>query len=143
MIKMKSFYALVVLTAVFLTACEINTGSRAENSVYVHLFNIENKKIVKEEVIRIDMIAGNHFFEPAEFTVQPGAVVEIHLKNEGRAKHDLVFEYDKNIASKRLFRGETETIRFTTPDVEGTYVYYCSIGIHRKLGMEGVMHVKR
>lgn len=61
---------------------------------------------------------------------------EITLTNTGQATHDLVVERDGEDvgASEQIGPGETSTFEITLE--EGEYVFYCSVGNHRSMGME-------
>ncbi|WP_104525281.1 cupredoxin domain-containing protein [Blastococcus atacamensis] len=66
---------------------------------------------------------------------------EIEVVNDGSATHDLVVERDGEdvAASDILGPGESATV---TVDLEaGEYVFYCSIGNHRSMGMELTVQV--
>jgi uncharacterized cupredoxin-like copper-binding protein len=61
---------------------------------------------------------------------------EFAVANEGDASHDFVVERDgEDIAATAVLQpGQSETL---TVDLEpGTYVFYCSVGNHRGMGME-------
>ncbi len=74
-------------------------------------------------------------FEMEEDSFSPGTY-EITLTNEGSASHDLVVERDGEdvAASDVIGPGETSTFEVTLE--EGEYVFYCSVGNHRGMGME-------
>jgi plastocyanin len=74
-------------------------------------------------------------FELAEDTLAPGTY-EITLTNEGDSTHDLVVERDGEdvAASEQIGPGESSTFEVTLE--EGAYVFYCSVGNHRSMGME-------
>jgi plastocyanin len=74
-------------------------------------------------------------FELDEDTFSPGTY-EITLTNEGGATHDLVVERDGEDvgASEQIGPGESSTFEVTLE--EGDYVFYCSVGNHRSMGME-------
>ncbi|WP_158544592.1 plastocyanin/azurin family copper-binding protein [Blastococcus sp. TBT05-19] len=66
---------------------------------------------------------------------------EIEVVNDGGATHDLVVERDGEdvAASDTIGPGESATV---TVDLEpGEYVFYCSIGAHRSMGMEITVQV--
>jgi plastocyanin len=60
----------------------------------------------------------------------------IEVVNDGGATHDLVVEKDGADVAKSdtIAPGETGTVSVTL--VPGKYVFYCSIGTHRAMGME-------
>jgi plastocyanin len=74
-------------------------------------------------------------FELDESSFTPGTY-EITLTNEGDATHDLVVERDGEdvAASEQIGPGESSTFEVTLE--EGDYVFYCSVGNHRSMGME-------
>ena len=66
---------------------------------------------------------------------------EIEVVNAGGASHDLVVERDGEdvAATEILSPGGSETL---SVDLEpGTYVFYCSVGAHRSMGMEITIEV--
>jgi plastocyanin len=83
----------------------------------------------------IEVSSVDFSFELAEDTFAPGTY-EITLTNEGGATHDLVVERDGEdvAASEQIGPGETSTFEVTLTD--GEYVFYCSVGSHRSMGME-------
>jgi plastocyanin len=83
----------------------------------------------------IEVSSVDFSFELAEDTLAPGTY-EITLTNEGDSTHDLVVERDGEdvAASEQIGPGETSTFEVTLE--EGEYVFYCSVGNHRSMGME-------
>jgi plastocyanin len=83
----------------------------------------------------IEVSSVDFSFELAEDTFAPGTY-EITLTNEGGATHDLVVERDGEdvAASEQIGPGESSTFEVTLE--EGDYVFYCSVGNHRSMGME-------
>ena len=83
----------------------------------------------------IEVASVDFSFELAEDTLAPGTY-EITLTNEGGATHDLVVERDGEdvAASDQIGPGESSTFEVTLE--EGEYVFYCSVGNHRSMGME-------
>ena len=83
----------------------------------------------------IEVSSVDFSFELAEDTLAPGTY-EITLTNEGDATHDLVVERDGEDvgASDQIGPGESSTFEVTLE--EGEYVFYCSVGNHRSMGME-------
>jgi plastocyanin len=74
-------------------------------------------------------------FELPQDTLSAGTY-EITLTNTGNATHDLVVERDGEDVgeSEQIGPGETSTFEVTLE--EGDYVFYCSVGNHRQMGME-------
>ncbi len=61
---------------------------------------------------------------------------EITVVNDGDATHDLVVEKDGSdvAGTEEIPPGESATLMVTLDS--GDYVFYCSIGAHRSMGME-------
>lgn len=61
---------------------------------------------------------------------------EITVTNRGNATHDLIVERDGADVegSDQIGPGESSTFEVTLE--EGDYVFYCSVGNHRQMGME-------
>jgi plastocyanin len=83
----------------------------------------------------IEVSAVDFSFELAEDSFAAGTY-EITLTNEGGATHDLVVERDGEdvAASEQIGPGESSTFEVTLE--EGEYIFYCSVGNHRSMGME-------
>ena len=78
---------------------------------------------------------GEMYIELSEDSFSPGEYT-IEVVNEGNATHDLVVERDGEdvTATENIAPGESATLTVTLE--EGDYVFYCSIGNHRAMGME-------
>jgi plastocyanin len=87
--------------------------------------------------VTISMTTGNFFFTPSTIKAAPGDRVLIEfVSNSGT--HDFVIDelnvdYDIEEGGNYIF---------TVPDEPGTYSYYCSIGSHRAMGMEGTLIIE-
>lgn len=85
-------------------------------------------------------IEGSSFkFSLPEIKVKQGDKVKVTFVNKG-GTHDWVLE-GYNVRTQVLSAGASETVEFTA-DKAGTFAYYCSVGEHRKLGMEGKLIVE-
>lgn len=82
---------------------------------------------------------GNYYFTPSQITVNKGDKVKIIFKNSG-GHHDFVIDEFK-VATDRIDDGQTATVEFTA-DKSGAFQYYCSVGNHRSMGMQGTLTVK-
>jgi plastocyanin len=78
---------------------------------------------------------GDMYIELSEGSFSPGEYT-IEVVNEGNATHDLVVERDGAdvAATETIAPGASATLTVTLE--EGDYVFYCSIGNHRAMGME-------
>lgn len=87
--------------------------------------------------ITVDMEAGNFFFSPSTIRASAGDTVNVQfLKNTGF--HTFVIDE----IGVKFTVAEGETLSFTAPTEPGSYAYYCDIGSHRALGMEGTLIVQ-
>lgn len=87
-------------------------------------------------VLKLTMEAGNFFFSPKSITAAPGQQVEITFNNVV-GTHNFTID---GIVSKPISNGTVLT--FTAPSTAGSVAFYCNIGPHRSLGMEGTLMVK-
>jgi len=107
-----------------------------ENKEAINSEKLVDGSIEMEEVV----FEGSEFkFSPSSLTLKAGVPVKLVFKNTGTMVHDLVID-ELNLSTKEIAPGEEETIIFT-PDV-GIYTFYCSVGNHRTLGMEGELIVE-
>lgn len=77
-------------------------------------------------------------YSSSTLNVSPGDVVTINLTNSG-GKHDWVVDEISGAATAIINGGQTDSITFTVPQSAAgkTYNFYCSVGNHRALGMQG------
>jgi plastocyanin len=66
----------------------------------------------------------------------PAGDYTITVTNDGHATHDLVVEQDGSDVAKSDAIGPGDSATFTVTLQPGQYVFYCSIGNHRAMGME-------
>lgn len=96
--------------------------------------------VMMAESQAIEASAFEFSYELSVETIKAGEPVKLTLTNTGKMPHDLQFD-DFDFGTKIVQPGESETIEFTI-DEAGEYAYYCSVGNHRALGMEGVLTVE-
>ncbi len=90
----------------------------------------EGDNNIKEFVV----VASNFSFSKKQIKVKQGDRVRIILKNS-QGMHD--FRIDElGVGTRILQEGEQDAIEFTA-DKKGKFSFYCSVGNHRALGMEG------
>ena len=67
----------------------------------------------------------------------------VKMDNVGQLPHNIVFvlEDDRRAESEIITAGETLTMEFRAPARPGRFAFYCGIGNHRELGMEGYLTV--
>jgi len=92
------------------------------------------------DVTTVEIEGSNFEFSLADMSFSPGEKVKLTLKvTEGT--HNFVID-ELGVVTDVIAAGEEVTVEFTVPDEPGEYAYYCSVGNHRALGMEGVLTVE-
>jgi plastocyanin len=66
----------------------------------------------------------------------------VEVVNNGNASHDLVIQQGDNDIAKSDSIGPGDTTTLTVDLQPGEYVFYCSIGNHRQMGMEKTVTVQ-
>lgn len=85
----------------------------------------------------VQMTSGNFFFEPAVIRAEVGQEVEVVFAENSGVHTFVIDELGVNVP---ISAGDSTTF---TADLEpGTYAFYCSVGNHRALGMEGTLIVE-
>ena len=87
------------------------------------------------ETQALSVTEGDFTIEP-DNTDLPAGDYEIAVTNNGNATHDLVVEKDGSdvVRSDSIGPGDSTTLTVTLG--AGDYVFYCSLGNHRQMGME-------
>lgn len=89
--------------------------------------------------VEVAVTGENYTFTPKTITVKEGQKVRVTFTSKS-GLHDFVLD-EFNAKTKRLQSGSGETIEFTATK-KGTFTYYCSVGNHRAMGMEGTLTVE-
>lgn len=92
------------------------------------------------ETLEVTVEGENYTYNPSSITVKQGQKVRLTFKSTG-GFHDFVIDEIEGAQSARVSGGEETVIEFT-PTKTGSFTYYCSVGSHRALGMEGTLIVK-
>jgi plastocyanin domain-containing protein len=111
----------------------------------------QGKKFVasidKDGVQRIEILAGEYFFDPDYIVIKVNAPVEINIKKEPSiVPHTFVIKApEAGMDIHESLSSEPRIIRFT-PTKTGKYPFYCDkkvlfFGSHREKGMEGTIEV--
>jgi plastocyanin len=82
----------------------------------------------------------NYSFAPAAIAVKKGDTIKITFKNAD-GFHDLEID-EFNAETKRIKTGEEDVIIFVADKI-GSFEFYCSVGIHRQIGMKGILTVTK
>ncbi len=117
------------------TNTNMNT-SQVNTTTSASPVNSDSDVSVVDYAIEMD----EYSYSPASIQVESGETIQIKLTNTGNMVHDFVID-ELNVNSGLLSPGEEKTITITGSDA-GSYSFYCSVGRHRQLGMEGVITVQ-
>jgi plastocyanin domain-containing protein len=102
--------------------------------------------IDEDGVQRVTVVGGSYFFSPSRILVKINIPVELSVRKEGVAPHDIAMhspeagmEFSHSLGSKPL------TISFI-PTKVGSYPFFCTkkaplMKAHRDKGMEGTIEV--
>ncbi len=90
-----------------------------------------------EGVKRVEMKVGDLSFDPPMITVATGQDIEITFTQVSGIH---TFSLLESKVNERIEEGKT--IRFKAPKEAGHYSYFCDVGNHRELGMEGLFIVR-
>lgn len=102
----------------------------------------ETTEAVQTQVVadRTVEIKGLNFsYDLKEIKVKKGEKVAIQFTNT-EGFHDFVID-ELNVRTQKISEGKSETVLIPT-DKTGVYAYYCSVGQHRKMGMEGKLIIE-
>lgn len=132
------FIAVVVFGFIFFSAPKekiVEVVSSAK-PVATEVSSSVDATIDSKEAVKVIQVAGKDFsYDLSTANVKKGERIKIEFINNGKMDHDFRIE-ELNIGTKILKTGESETIEFTVPE-SGSLTYFCSVGSHRLLGMEG------
>lgn len=81
-----------------------------------------------------NVTAQNFAFSTSQIKAKKGAQITINLESAD-GFHDLVIE-GYGVGTSRVNTGEKTSVTFTA-DQSGTFAFFCSVGSHRTMGMEG------
>lgn len=114
----------------------VNPGNNTTTKTTVVTTTVTSESAPVREFI----VTGQNFsFNPSSMVVKQGDRVKITFNNS-QGFHDFrIDEY--GVASKQSSSPSTEVLEFTADKV-GSFVYYCSVGTHRAMGMLGTLVVE-
>lgn len=87
--------------------------------------------------INVSLEVGNFFFAPTTISAAAGQTVNVTVTG---AAGSHMFVIDEINLQKPISTGAT--FSFVAPAKPGRYKFYCNIGSHRAMGMEGTLVVK-
>ena len=88
-------------------------------------------------ILEVSMEAGNFFFSPDVIAAEPGQEIELTFESNS-GTHTFVIDeigFSTGVSVNK-------TVTFIAPTDPGSYAYYCDVGSHRALGMEGTLIVQ-
>lgn len=88
------------------------------------------------------ILAFEYRFEPSELVVPGGTRLRLRLENRGDKPHS--FKFSSAGADVRVFVDKDETASgiLVVPERPGEYAFWCDVGSHRELGMEGTLTIQ-
>jgi uncharacterized cupredoxin-like copper-binding protein len=94
-----------------------------------------------QPVATLDVSESDFKIDPKDGKVDEAGVIQFEVTNDGETTHQLSIEAPGEIprTTDTIETGEDET--FTVELDSGRYIWYCPIGNHRELGMEGTLTV--
>lgn len=146
---MKRLYLFAFLLVLIGAGCsespllpQLNTSSTStpptieDTSTVIEIIPPPDEPLV-EGVKRIEMKVDHFSFDPPMITVATGQDVEMTF-TEVNGIH--TFSLTESKVNEKIEAGKT--IRFKAPKEPGHYSYFCNVGNHRELGMEGLFIVR-
>lgn len=134
---MKKFLALAAAAVLVGAGCNADVDIRPAPAPAPTPKPAEEARIDGEaEQLTVTMKAENFSYDPKVITALPGQKVEVNF-SAVTGFHDFVID---GVVSMAIAAGKV--VSFTAPTVPGSYPFYCSIGSHRTMGMEGTLIVK-
>lgn len=117
-----------------------NTQIKEESTIPLSQTTPEPVSNTTESTVKEFTISGKNFsFNPNVINVNKGDKVKI-IFNNTEGFHD--FKIDEfGLATKQAKSPDTEVLEFTADKV-GSFVYYCSVGSHKSMGMWGTLNIK-
>lgn len=98
----------------------------------------EGNSPVADGARRVEVVAGDFAFDPAEITGEVGEDLAIVLSSD-----DILHDFTIDDLEVHVAADAGETAEGGISDLEaGTYTYYCSVPGHREAGMEGTLTVR-
>jgi plastocyanin len=93
-----------------------------------------------ESVATVDVTETDFELDPQNPRIERPGVIEFRISNEGDTVHALEVETPQGeFETEEIPPGEQATLEADLP--EGEFVWYCPVGNHREMGMEGTVAV--
>lgn len=82
---------------------------------------------------------GSFYFTPNKITVNKGDLVTILFRNDDGMHNFVIDEFA--VTTKVIKTEESDSVSFAA-DKTGNFEFYCSVGLHRSMGMKGTLIVQ-
>ena len=93
-----------------------------------------------EPVATVDVTETDFALDPQNPRIERAGIIEFRISNEGETVHALEVEAPQGeFETEEIPPGEQATLEADLP--EGEFVWYCPVGNHREMGMEGTVVV--
>lgn len=100
-----------------------------------------SKPKVSGDIREITISANEYSLNPTSVTVAKGEKIRLTFTNVGSQFHNLVIN-EIGVKTKTIGAGKSDIIEFSAPSDGGMFTFFCGIGDHQNLGMEGELKVK-
>lgn len=132
------FLALVLAGFLYLRRPQLSPTTTQESPV-TPVPTSETRE-VSGEVREITVEGDEYSFSPKSLSVTAGERISLTFKNKGNLPHNFTID-GLGVATKTVGGGQGDTVEFTA-QTSGTFSFYCSVGGHKQLGMEGDLEVQ-
>jgi uncharacterized cupredoxin-like copper-binding protein len=136
------FIAIVISASIFLLSrkekiLQVNSSPVPSS---IEVTTSVDSSVTPGETVREIVISGGEFsFSPASIQLKLGERVKLTFMNDGNFEHDFIIN-ELGVKTKKIEPGESDTVEFIATKV-GTFTFYCGVGDHQDLGMEGQLVV--
>lgn len=103
--------------------------------------DVEEMIVEPQEAREIEVSGDEYSFSPSSITATAGERLRVTFKNTGKLSHNFTIA-ELGVATKTISPGQSDTVEFTV-EGEKTLTFYCSVGSHRSLGMEGDLELSQ
>jgi nitrite reductase (NO-forming) len=134
--RLSKYFAVILISAVLLSACASGAQSASEERIVEYELTTG---MIDGKFSYIGVGGGIDGISNPILSANVGDTVKITLTSDG-IEHDISFP-DFNATSEHVVgKGSSTTLSFTV-DKGGEFVYFCTIPGHREAGMEGKLSV--
>lgn len=93
------------------------------------------------EAREIEVSGDEYRFTPSIITAKAGERLRVKFTNNGTLPHNFTIA-ELGVATRTISPGQQDSVEFTV-EADTALTFYCSIGSHRALGMEGDLTVSQ